>query len=93
MRNLIASLSLALATGASAQPLAHMNASRMTCAQVHQQLASDGEIVLTYGSKYQYNRFVSGDGMCKGHLIKSYVASVPTRDKQKCSVRICDYSR
>jgi hypothetical protein len=86
-------LSLAWFSIPNVQPLPRVDASRITCVQVQQRLASDGEIVLAYGAKHEYKRFVSGDDMCKEHLTKSYATSVPTRDNQQCPVRVCDYSR
>lgn len=81
------------AAPAMAEP--RLNPVKMTCAQVRATIAEYGAVTLRYNSPrirnlVLYNRYVSSSRYCE--FRKAAVpASVPTRDRRACPVKICDY--
>ncbi|MEX3009537.1 hypothetical protein [Hoeflea sp. TYP-13] len=69
------------------------NIDNMTCGQVQSILKREGAAQLRYTSRNNpslpiYNRYVSGSTHCSSRSIAN-LATVPTRDNAKCTVRIC----
>jgi hypothetical protein len=97
MRTLIATLSL-LATiapaGAAMSYSAHSryNSTAMTCAEIQQQIHSEGAVDLRFqnpkDAEPRFDRYVDGIRFCsKDEVIAQ--ASVPASDTKSCPVKTC----
>lgn len=82
-----------LAGPAIAEP--RLNPTKMTCAEVRTAIHDYGAVTLRYSSPRiknlpLYNRYVRSSRFCAFNKA-AVPASVPTRDRRACPVKICDY--
>lgn len=78
----------------NAMAMSRHNSQSMTCAEVHDEIARDGMMVLRYPSKQKpdmmmHNRAVTNSMSCVGQGSMGGT-TVPTSDDPKCKVKTCN---
>lgn len=92
MKAVLIALSLLLISF-EAQAISRYNSTSMSCAEIKARVRNEGAVILRWRGKsgiQRYSRFVYHSGFCSAGE-RAEFSSVPSADRQSCSVRECKY--